>query len=253
MPPEEWTWVPSWSPDGKYILVSWPAPPKVDSDGKLSRVIGKLDTEPQGVYRSAPTILTPGQKPPSAMLHNTETQEPLLLDAKTYKRLPVEFADTPNMFAKKMKGGLWSPDSKLIINESIFGSPVIFDAQTGKIIMQLKQPDSNINQKSIWSPDSKQIAIDGNEKGIWIYSIGGSETGQPLPNAEGECHSLTWSPDSQSIAFFNDSHCLIVSSPDGKVTRLKVPLKTEGRDLGWSPDGKRFAYSDDPFIFLTQR
>lgn len=97
VPPEEWTWVPSWSPDGKYILVSWPAPPKVDSDGKLSRVIGKLDTEPQGVYRSAPTILTPGQKPPSAMLHNTQTQEPLLLDAKTYRRLRVEFADTPNM------------------------------------------------------------------------------------------------------------------------------------------------------------
>ncbi|MBP7576221.1 MAG: PD40 domain-containing protein [Candidatus Obscuribacter sp.] len=253
MPPEEWTWIPRWSPDGKYILVSWPAPPKVDSDGKLSRVIGKLDTEPQGVYRSASTILTPGQKPPSAMLHNTQTQEPLLLDAKTYRRLRVEFADTPNMFAKKMKGGLWSPDSKLIVDESIFGSPVVFDTQTGKIIMQLKQSDSNISQKSTWSPDSKQIAIDGNEKGIWMYSIGGSEKGQPLPNTEGECHSLAWSPDGQSIAFFektNDSHCLIVSSPDGKVTRLRVPLKAEGRDLGWSPNGNFFAYSDDSVHIL---
>lgn len=253
VPPEEWTWIPRWSPDGKYVLVTWPAPPKVDSDGKLSRVIGKLDTQPQGVFRSAPTILTPGQKPPSAMLSNLDTQEPLLLDAKTYKKLPVEFADLPRMFGKKLKGGIWSPNGKLIAEDSLFGPPPVFDAQTGKYIMLIKLSQSNIRQKLTWSPDSKQIAIDGNEKGIWIYSIGGSEAGQPLPNAEGECHSFAWSPDGQSIAFFektNDSHCLKVSSPDGKVTRLRVPLKAEGRDLGWSPNGNFFAYSDDSVHIL---
>lgn len=253
MPPQEWTWIPRWSPDGKYVLVTWPAPPKVDSDGKLSRVIGKLDTQPQGVFRSAPSILTPGQKPPSAMLSNLHTQEPLLLDAKTYKRLPVEFADLPYVFRKKLKGGIWSPNGKLIAEDSLLGPPAVFDAQTGKCIMLIKFSQTNIRQKLTWSPDSKQIAIDGNKKGIWIYSIGGSVAGQPLSNAAGECHSLAWSPDGQSIAFFektNESHCLIVSSPDGKVTRFKVPLKSEGRDLGWCPSGKFFAYSDDSVHIL---
>ncbi|MFA6212585.1 MAG: WD40 repeat domain-containing protein [Candidatus Obscuribacterales bacterium] len=253
VPPEEWTFIPSWSPDGKYVLVTWPAPPKVGPDGKLSRVIGKLNKDATGVFRSAPTILTPGQQPPSAMLTNLGTQEPLLLDAKTYKKLPVEFADTPNVFATKMKGGLWSPDSKLIVDHSIFGSPAIFDAQTGKIIMQLKQSQSNIRQKSTWSPDSKRIAINGTENGISIYSIGGRDAGLPLPNIKGECSSLAWSSDGQFIAFFenNEKNCsLVICSPDGKDIRLKLPLKTEGRDLAWSPDGKVLAYSDSAIHIL---
>lgn len=253
VPPEEWTWIPSWSPDGKYVLVTWPAPPKVGPDGKLSRVIGKLNNDAPGVFRSAPTILTPGQKPPSAMLSNLGTQEPLLLDAKTYKKLPVEFADTKNVFAKKMKDGLWSPDSKLIVDHSIFGSPSVFDSQTGKIIMQLKVTQSNVMQKSAWSPDSKHIAINGNGKGISMYSIGGSDAGLPLPNVKGLCSSLAWSSDGHFIAFFesNENNCsFVICSPDGKDERLRLPLKTTGRDLAWSPDGKVLAYSDSAIHIL---
>ncbi|MBP9811378.1 WD40 repeat domain-containing protein [bacterium] len=253
VPPEEWTWIPSWSPDGKYVLVTWPAPPKVGADGKLSRVIGKLNKDAPGVYRSAPTILTPGQKPPSGMLSNLATQEPLLLDATTYKKLPVEFASMPDVFATKLKDGLWSPDSKLIVDDSVFGSPAIFDAHTGKIIMQLKLAQSNIMQKSTWSPDSKHIAINGTENGISIYTIGGSDAGLRLPNIKGECRALAWSPDGHFLAFFedNENNCsLIICSPDGQNVRLRLPLKTAGRDLCWSPDGRIFAYSDSAIHIL---
>lgn len=253
VPPEEWTWIPSWSPDGKYVLVTWPAPAKVGADGKLSRVIGKLNKDAPGVFRRAPTILTPGQKPPSAMLSNSATQEPLLLDAKTYKKLPVEFANIPDVFATKLKGGLWSPDSKLIVDDSPFGSSAIFDARTGKIIMQLKLTQSNSRQKSTWSPDNKHIAIYGTEDGISIYSVGGCETGLLLPNVKGECSSLAWSPDGHYMAFFENNEnnfSLVVCSPDGKNVRLRLPLKTAGRDLAWSLDGKVFAYSDSAIHIL---
>lgn len=253
VPPEEWTWIPSWSPDGKYVLVSWPAPPKVGPDGKLTRVIGKLNNSSNNIFRRAPTILVPGQQPPSSILINLETQEPLLLDAKTFQRLPVKFAPTPNGFGGKLRGGLWSPNSKLILSTSCSGTPVVLDAHTGKIIMMLRQSHASAGRTLTWAPDSKQIAIAGFGNSVRMYAIGGSETGLVLPNIEGECNSLAWSPNSRLIAFFENqenTHNLVICSPDGKDVRLKLPLKTAGRDLNWSPDGRAFAYSDDAVHIL---
>ena len=106
-----------------------------------------------------------------------------------------------------------------------------------------------------------QYRTDG--MGYWENSysqvcVADAATGETKQLTEGEfgCHSMTWSPDSQTIAFLSDRRddwdiapadeaLYTVPAAGGELTRLPAPPGAK-YGLAWSPDGTQFTYVGNP-------
>jgi TolB protein len=92
-----------------------------------------------------------------------------------------------------------------------------------------------------WSPDGRQIAIDG------IYVMNADGSGQRrLTSGSGSGGNPAWSPDGRRIAFTGgrDGVGIYVMNADGseqrRLIRAGVYLPA---DLAWSPDGQKIAFT----------
>ena len=110
------------------------------------------------------------------------------------------------------------------------------------------------NMRPVISPDGRHIAYRSGGK-LWVRDMA-SEQPREIPRAEGEGgfysdfgYYLTWSPDSESLAFRMDNELRRVSVRQGgaAVTICRLP---EGRERGrqvvsgmvWSPDGETIVF-----------
>ena len=109
------------------------------------------------------------------------------------------------------------------------------------------------------SPDGTRVAyVVENNDGVrrpygqlWVMTIADGKTVRFGAERESSGNP-TWSPDSQSIAYqgrAGDTSGLVVSRSDGTGARFLAemsgtnsPLPTTGREIAWSPDGKRIAF-----------
>jgi dipeptidyl aminopeptidase/acylaminoacyl peptidase len=109
------------------------------------------------------------------------------------------------------------------------------------------------------SPDATRVAytVENNDGSgrpygqLWVMTLGDGRTtrfgGEKEPSG-----NPTWSPDSQWIAYrgrVGDKAGLVIAHPDGSGARFLAemsgtnsPLPTTGREIAWSPDGRRIAY-----------
>ncbi len=112
-------------------------------------------------------------------------------------------------------------------------------------------------KNAAWSPNGKLIAwvsdADG-ESDIWITGAGGHGTPRRLTDlGSGYRHTLRWSPDSERIAFADQTLSFFVLDVDTKAVtpidrseREPMDIALESKpisDYAWSPDGRYLAYS----------
>ncbi|MBI5957347.1 MAG: PD40 domain-containing protein [Chloroflexi bacterium] len=152
----------------------------------------------------------------------------------------------------------WSPSGQYIAFESTrSGNPDIWimDAD-GSNPFNLTQWDENANQSFSWSPDGRQIAFTSQWAGsfssdIWLVNSDGTEPinlSAQLGLSDGyiNCTPL-WSPDGNSLAFFDDSpskgDIKMVSLSSFDVTVLTGNLAQVDMEFTWSPDSQRIAVS----------
>ncbi len=101
-----------------------------------------------------------------------------------------------------------------------------------------------------WSPDGRSIAIAGSFEGLRRLAVvdtaHGGVTILDVPYRELE---VFWRPGSRQILFYGGSGptlgLYLVSVDDGAVQRLALSEgdPTSLRPVGWTPDGRRFAFS----------
>ena len=157
---------------------------------------------------------------------------------------PVKITDTPEV----ERWINWSPDGKLI--------SYIFPAKQTAMLYTIpanggipKVLYAGCEDGSIWSPDSKNIAVPSGDKLIILSLNGEKEKEIYIPNklTVGNTSALRYSPDGKQIAFiaYNEDECsiYIYSIENNEFTHLAFENLNEDKYfLNWSPDGKWLSY-----------
>lgn len=245
IPPSQWSWIPAWSPSGKFVAVNWPAPKLVrnkENPDKFRAVL-PIPTKSKPTWIPAP-MLPPGAEPEHVqVVPNLNQRRVLILRSETFQPLPFSIRGDLRLLA-------WSHDSKLLLAKPLNGgSPSIYDASSGRLILRLPEPQEPL-AKYHWSPVSMLIFATSTAR-ICVYDgLSGKELYQvPVKSTWGD--SARWSPDGKSIAVFGVS-----GDEDSKEGILEVLDAATGKErivltgnqmikyADWSKDGKWFAYMD---------
>ncbi len=110
---------------------------------------------------------------------------------------------------------------------------------------------------AVWSPDGSKIAYFSDASGeyeIWIRGTGpGGEVKKLTSHKDGYRHTLSWSPDSKSLAYADQElRCWWIDVDTGKRTEIdraefeNIDVSLEIKpifDFSWSPDSRWIAYS----------
>jgi len=187
-----------------------------------------------------------------------------LLDVETgnTRSIPIEVqADAPERraYLKDVSGEVTqiacSPSGKravMVARGEVFTVPKK-DGPT----RNLSQSSGSRQKDAVWSPDGRRIAYLSDESGEYaihlIDPLGKEEAIQLTRHEEGYRHTLRWSPDSQKIAFADQTlrfYYVDLESKDvvevdrsaSEPTDIGIDLKPV-HDYAWSPDSRYIAYS----------
>lgn len=129
----------------------------------------------------------------------------------------------------------WSPDGRKLLIDSLFEGLHVWDIAAEEFTRRPKIPGKALY--SAWSPDSRWIAIAGEDHVIRIWDP--HEHQCIMEIKERAVRSLSWSPDSRWIASGSrDQTIRIWDTATGKCTRL---LRKPAINIAWSPDGRFIA------------
>jgi Tol biopolymer transport system component len=117
-------------------------------------------------------------------------------------------------------------------------------------------------QRPRWSPDGLRLvytASGGQEKGLWVYDLGGAQTRHVSENSYFDLHP-TWHPDGQRLTYSSDRtgggfDLWEVDLPTGLHWRLSSRPGDE-TEPAWSADGKHLVYihkNDDRWSLVLRR
>jgi len=149
----------------------------------------------------------------------------------------------------------WSPDGGRIAAGCFDFDIYAVDVDTDKLKNLTNTPDIKESLPS-WSPHSDNIAFiifaPPNCDIALMDADGGNQT--VIASERGICEELTWSPDGEKLSYTWYSEeklgpegicrdiCL-VDTKDGSKLNLTNSPKFDDRDISWSPDGTKIAFS----------
>jgi dipeptidyl aminopeptidase/acylaminoacyl peptidase len=137
---------------------------------------------------------------------------------------------------RAVKNHEWSPDGQWIafVGAEAPGAPAKSDVKVFSRILYKTRTSFSDNRRTH----------------VWVVPVAGGEAHLLTPGEYDE-HSISWSPDSQRIAFISNrsydpddnyrDDLWTVSVESGQVTRLTETIGTEFQPK-WSPDGRNIAY-----------
>src|SRR5580704_11645071 len=145
----------------------------------------------------------------------------------------------------------WSADSMKVVYRTEAGtgegsghSLVMYDFATGKEVALT--PAGNEDANPQWAPDGKSIAYLRNDKELHVLTVPAKDAAADRVVATGVLprSAVTWSPDSQWIAFtlddrrsFRNVNVVLASGGESHPVSFLANGETASR-IAWSPDGR---------------
>ncbi len=145
-------------------------------------------------------------------------------------------------------------------------SMVMVDLNTGQTIWEFESPGVAHDNMPVWSPDGENLlfvstSLVGDPFQLFTIDKNGAELEWVnIPQAPGQSNEWSWSPDSQSIAFFNESGLYLLDTKTHQLLDLCISNRTgfdEVTDgliekIFWSPDSSQILFQryDAPALVI---
>src|SRR5579859_1060529 len=137
----------------------------------------------------------------------------------------------------------WSPDGKRIASGSNDSTAQTWDAATGEFLSPRGRPFGTVNAAA-WSSDGQYCAVAYDETiQIWARSQG--DITLVYTHHSDTVRSLSWSPDSKSIASGDNQGNLHIWDTNTAEKRFSLKRLNALNVVAWSPDGAWIAFGGD--------
>jgi WD40 repeat protein/serine/threonine protein kinase len=139
----------------------------------------------------------------------------------------------------------WSPDGSLLACQSIDNHLKVWDVRTGKEVelFPVKQK-LTLAAGLAWSPDGRWLGLGLglSGEGLLLCDSARPATGRVFPTGLRPGRAWSWSPDSRSLALFDNSGALrIFAVPGGQEAGPRLEALGEANSAAWNPGGDRLA------------
>ncbi len=258
------------------LNVAWQAQPPVlviqeqceDPDGQDRWTVWLTDAP--GAQRSLalpPNAAALSVSPNGRHMAYVADQHIYVLDAATTQgsaangsTRPRQITDAPGTYAAAGSALVWSPDStQLAFHEGNypFQRIQVIDMATGE--QRLLTPDANFQiyrSRLRWSPNGRYLAFYepfnpplSNQEVVVVLEVSTGE--RQVLTRPGFYNALSWSPDSQTLAFSSGNHweqqaMFTVALADQAFTTLTPQPFQSVSESWWSPQGDWIAFSAIP-------
>ncbi len=193
----------AWSPDGNLIASA--------GEDKIVQVWNASTSMPITHYTGHnDTILTLAWFPDSAHLASSGQDHILKIwtvEKTTQKRsflsqffFPRNESKTRGGFGGQIHALACSPDGRYLAAACSNATVSIREAQTGTPLITISTKGSTMKNTVAWSPNSKHLAIGGNDKQVRVWNLASRKETFSYHGHSGYVIAATWSPDGSKIA-----------------------------------------------------
>jgi Tol biopolymer transport system component len=159
--------------------------------------------------------------------------------------------------------GTWAPDNRRLAVGSVQrgrGAIAIFDADTGKVLQNIRLDERGEIFHPTWSPDGQSIAFSAQIGGFTDLFVHDLRTGRTRRLTSDPFADLqpSWSPDGQQLLFITDRYTsnldtlafgdLGLATYDvatGGIASIRSDLRGQASSPQWLPDGSTIAFISD--------
>jgi len=263
------SWMPSWSPDGKYLYFDGINTDKLGGLESVPVTGGKVSRSPiNSKYQLQPAMPTGGISisPDGEKIvfvgFYSDIDEPEIqkkLKGTHIMIIPVKGGNPVKLTTNPLLDlsdayPVWSPDGRNIaflrlenktennITESftnIYTIPA--DGGTPKKVSSVN--DIVTYGRIDWSPDGKWIGFFSADKTIKIIPAGGGNSKVVVNNVDAHLHfGLSFSPEGDKITYSNKEKLYVVDLNTGNAEEIRTGLDALPTMPDWSPDGGKIAF-----------